>query len=201
MTKRRYVAALVLIASMTFSQSTTAHALTPAQEAATVRTPADLGRVSPAARALFLTPARTEHRATLTPIGMADRVTAAFIGPPSASHVWPPGCYTISETDSEQNFLGWTLDSLTVAVGNWCWGWGFGGWWIGSLPWWWWTVSTHWGMVSCGLEGQLAGWVDYPWEFGAAVVDRFGQLGCWPYTGHAVEAGLWVYGNGSYASV
>jgi hypothetical protein len=54
-------------------------------------------------------------------------------------------------------------------------------------------------MVSCGLEGQLAGWVDYPLEFGAAVVDPFGQLGCWPYTGHDVEAGLWVYGNGTYA--
>jgi hypothetical protein len=195
---------------MIFSQTTTTHALTPAEEAATVRTPADLARVSPAARALFLTPARTDRHTTITrtgnapsnpgtasPTGALVATADTLIGPPAPPSVWPPGCYTISETDSEQNFLGWTLDSLTVSIGNWCWGWYFV-WLIYSQPWWWWTVNTHWGWVSCGLDGQLAGWVDYPYEFGAAVVDHFGQLGCWPYTGHDVEAGLWVFGSGSY---
>jgi hypothetical protein len=59
-------------------------------------------------------------------------------------------------------------------------------------------VHTYWGVQTCGLRGQLAGWVNYPYEFGAAVVDHFAVPECLPYVGHDMETALFVYGNGTY---
>jgi hypothetical protein len=39
-------------------------------------------------------------------------------------------------------------------------------------------------MQACRLRGQLAGWVNYRYEFEAAAVDDFAQPKCLPYVGH-----------------
>jgi hypothetical protein len=125
------------------------------------------------------------------------------------NYVWPPGCYWAKSTDSGHNFLGWTLWTNNVQINNWCWVYNLYGYWvIYSEPWWAWWTTEHWGWVNCGLEGQLAGWNDPPFEYGAAETVRMGSpigLGqnyCWPdptgINSVDVETGLWVYGYGRY---
>ena len=176
-------------------------------EAASITTQAQYDAASKKAQKLFSLPTSTTSSVKVKSI--APPPPPAVTPNVGTSYVWPPACYWAKDTVATHNFLGWTLTTVNVQVNNWCWVYNLYGYWvIYSEPWWAWWVTTHWGWGTCGIVGQLAGWNDPPFQWGAAATFQFGRivgLGstyCFPdpsgQLSHTDEAGVWVYGYGRY---
>jgi hypothetical protein len=160
-------------------------------EAATVRTEADLARVSPAARALFQTAVDVESKVTVKPAlaALASRLNGA-------EYLWP-GCWNVQSTSYRRNIFAIDLADVTVQINNWCFGVNLYGYWvIWSQPWWRWWASGHWGEAYCGLAGAFAGWLALWWEYGAGVTALFGLGGCYYWGESRLGVTDFVYGNG-----
>jgi hypothetical protein len=167
-------------------------------EAATVHSEGDLARVSPAARHYLTTPVQNVTLAQITP--QASSPKAGDVQLVSyLSSVPYPACWTVDATDTYYNSVGWVMYTLRVRIGNWCWVWNLYGYpVIYSQPYWAYYTSTHWGWSPCGIDAQLAGWVQDAWEYGAAVDEMFGNPTCWfPFEQHMLT-GVWAYGDGSF---
>jgi hypothetical protein len=160
-------------------------------EAATIKTSADLVRVSPAARAYFQTAVDIETKVTVAPTATAP--TSRMNG-----YEWvPAGCWNVQSTNYRRNIFGVDLADVTVQVNNWCFGVNLYGYWvIWSQPWWRWWAAGHWGEAFCGLSGAFAGWFQPWWHYGAGVTGLFSVAGCYYWAEQGLSTEDHVYGNG-----
>jgi hypothetical protein len=155
------------------------------REIDTVRSEADLPRLSAAAQKVITTPS-----IEVVEVGRAPDPRASY-----ATGVGKvgTGCYLVVVSRKRENVLGWVLFSAKTTVRNWC----ENGIVMTSIP----SVqrdsTAHWGWTACGWTNVYTGWLHVRTRYVATGESMFARANaCW--TPKILKSEAQVRGNGFY---